>query len=692
MAHRTGFPCGSLLACLFLLHAPQALADEGMWTFDNPPTKLLAERYGFSPDPAWFDHLRLSSVRFMDGGSGSFVSAHGLVVTNHHVAAGQLQKMSTAERNYMATGFYARELAAEIQCPDLEVNVLVSMQDVSAQVLAAAAQGKTPALSVQARDAEKARIEKQCMDETKLRCDVVSLYQGGQYWLYRSKKYTDVRLVFAPERQAAFFGGDWDNFTYPRHDLDVAFFRVYDQDRPLASEHWLTTQPAGAKRDELVFITGHPGRTDRLNTVRQLEISRDLFYPLYLGYIERVLAGLAAYAKLGEEQERRALIFQFGYANAQKAYTGEHQGLKDPALLGSLRKAEQELRAKVAADPKLKKQFAEAWTQVERVYDKNAGELARRVYQSPFRSNLADKAITIVKYVTETAKPDAERLDGFHDSELEELRFKLFSPAPIYPDVEAVLLEASFDISSRKLPKSDPWVRLIASLGGPAQAAQQLCGMTRLLDPAVRRALIEGGAQAVEQSDDALIAFARKAVPILTANERWIKATLESVTMPAKEKIAKARLAVYGANAYPDATFTLRMTFGPVKGYPYNGTQAQYQTTLYGLYDRALGFDRQGDWNPPARFWERERRLDLATQVNFVCECDIIGGNSGSPVVNRAGELVGVVFDGNIESLSNRFGFDPIRSRAVAVSSDYVLEALDKLYDAGDLVDELTKK
>ena len=676
--------------CLLLAH-PGAQAEEGMWTFDNPPTKLLKERYGFEPDQRWLDHVRLSSLRFMNGGSGSFVSSHGLVITNHHVGAGQLQKLSTPERNLMATGFYASEIKDELVCPDLEVNVLVSMEEVSKQVSEAVKKGLSAEAAVRARDAAKAAIEKKCMQKTKLRCDVISLYHGGQYWLYRSKKYTDVRLVMAPERQAAFFGGDHDNFTFPRHDLDITFFRVYEDGKPLQNEHHLKWNPTGAKTDELLFITGHPGKTDRLYTMRQLELNRDLIYPMYLEYIARTLEALTDYAKAGAEQQRQALIYQMGFANGQKALGGEYEGLKRASLMKEKAAQEKSLRDRVDADPKLKKSYAGAWSSIERVYKKHAAQVERLAYHSVLRSGLAKKAIQIVQYVEETKKPDAKRLDGYHDSELEELKFALFSPAPIFPKLEAAMLAVIFQLSVDHLPKDDAWVKAIQSRGGPAAAADKLCTGTKLTDPEFRKNLIEGGKKAVAKSEDPFIAFARELAPLLAAKERWTKKNIESVTTPAKEQIARARFAIYGTGAYPDATFSLRLAFGTVRGYPMNGTLAQATTTLYGLYDRALGHGDQGAWKLPKRYWDRKQQLKLETPVNFVIEADIIGGNSGSPAINRKAEFVGIVFDGNMESLTNRFLFDRKHSRTVTVHAAYILAALNELYDAADLADEITQ-
>jgi hypothetical protein len=677
-----------IIVIVLLLTAP-ALAEEGMWTFDNPPVQALQDKYNFTPTQEWLEHVRLSSVRFMDGGSGSFVSPYGLVVTNHHVAVGQLQKMSSEKMDYVKLGFYAQKPEDEIKCPDLEVNVLVSMENVTKRVLSAVKPRMSDEEALKARRAEQARIEKESMDKTGLRSDVVKLYHGGEYWLYRYQKYTDVRLVMAPERMAAYFGGDADNFTYPRYDLDFAFFRVYSDDKPLKTEHHLKWSKSGAGDGELVFITGHPGRTNRLYTAAQLELQRDLQYPLILGYVDRTMAALREYSKRGQEQTRRALVYLFGYGNARKAYAGMYQSLSDEGFMQRKRESETGIRKLVDGKPEWKRKYSKAWVNIEKVIKKYKQEVKRRAHQRLFGTKLGSMAVTIVKYVSEIKKPDADRLDGFHDSELEELKFHLFSPAPIYRDMEAVLLESSFRFALDSLGKQDKFYKILLALGDPKAASEKLANGTKLVAVDFRKKLIEGGVEAVEKSEDPLIAFARKIVPVIVENEKWQKKNIDSVTTPAGEQIAQARFEILGKGAYPDATFTLRMTYGPVKGYPMNGTRAPYQTTLYGLYDRSLGFDKKGDWVLPRRFWERQKYLDLSTPVNFVCECDIVGGNSGSPVINRKAELVGIVFDGNIESLAGRFFFDPENNRAVSVHSAYILVALQKLYDASDLADEL---
>ncbi len=678
---------GLAIFCFLAVHLP-CRADEGMWTFDNPPLRQLLEKYGFQPTQEWLDHIRLSSLRFMDGGSGSFISSNGLILTNHHVAMGQLQKMSTAERDYVATGFYARTLAEEIKCPDLEINVLVSMEDVTARVKAAVKEGMSDAEALKARRAEIARIEKESLEKTGLRSNVVDLYHGGEYWLYRYKKYTDVRLVMAPERQAAYFGGDYDNFTYPRYDLDMAFFRAYENGQPVRPEHYLRWNPGGLKEGDLVFVSGNPGSTDRLYTLARLEFQRDLYYPLRLNFIERYLRALREYASRGPEAQRRALGRIFGLENSKKALLGEYEGLLDRALMERQKKQEDAFREKIASDAEWEKAYGSAWGDIVAALEKS-----RPTYKQRFFRRLVCAytgiASTIVRYVSEIKKPDAERLPGFHDSQLEELRFNLFSPAPIYKDLEEHMLAASLQWMLEELGPDDEFAKMALSGDTPENVARRVVSGTGLGDVKVRRALIEGGEKAVQNSKDPAIVLMRKLDPMMRESEKWYRETVESVLASAEEKIARARFAAYGKTTYPDATFTLRLSYGAAVGYPMNGTIAPYKTTLYGLYDRALSFEGKEEFSLPPRFWDRRHELNLETPVNFVSTCDIVGGNSGSPVVNRKGELVGVIFDGNIESLVGRFVYDETKNRAVAVHCAYMLEALGKLYDAQDLADEI---
>ncbi len=668
----------------------QSAPDEGMWTFDNPPVKQLAEKYGFTPTQEWLDHVRLASVRFNDGGSGSFVSPNGLVLTNHHVAMGQLQKMSTAEKNYVATGFYAKNLEQEVKCPDLELNVLYAMENVTDRVLGVVTPEMTEQEALKAREAEIAKIEKEYLDKTGLTTNVVSLYRGGEYWAYQYKRYTDVRLVMAPERQIAFFGGDDDNFTYPRYDLDMAFFRVYENNRPIRSPHYLKINAKGAADGELVFVSGHPGSTNRLNTYDQLVFLRDVQYPMMLKMINKRLEILYNYANQGPEQYRRALGQIFGLENGKKAQTGEYQGLQDIRLMEKARQQELEFRQKIDDNPEWRERYGSAWDAISQVIAHQYQIAPQRFYQRmALSSRFYNIANQIVLYVAEVAKPDADRLDGFHDSQLEQLRYRLFSPAPIYKDLEEATMSGMMQLALDELGPDDPYLKIILDGRTPAEVTRDMLANTRLDDVNFRRSLIEGGAEAVAQSEDPFIVLARKLEPLQRQQIEDDKKNVQSILTPASEKIAQARFAVYGKENYPDATFTLRLSYGAVKGYPMNGTKAPYKTTLYGLYDRSLSFNEQGAFELPKRFWERKNKLNLATPVNFVSTNDIIGGNSGSPVINKNAELVGLIFDGNIESLVGRFVYDDNTNRAVSVHSAFIIEALKKLYDAQKLAKEL---
>ena len=678
-----------IIGSLFFSIASPASADEGMWTFDNLPVKQLQERYGFKPTPQWLDHVRLASVRFNDGGSGSFVSPHGLVLTNHHVALGQLQKVSTAKKDYVKDGFYARTRAEELKCPDLELNVLISMEDVTARVQGAVKPGMSEEAALKARKAEAAKLEKESTDSTGLRSDAVWLYNGGEYWLYRYKKYTDVRLVFAPEQEIAFFGGDPDNFTYPRYDLDMALFRVYENAKPVASKDYLQWSAKGAADGELVFVSGNPGSTDRLTTMAGIELERDYLLPSTLKGLKRRLVALRQYAARGGEENRQASRPIFYIENSIKAFTGEYEGLLDKSLIAKKQKEEDDFRALVRSNADWQGEYGSAWEDIAGAEQKFAKNIKPFRYRYLRGSRLADIAVEIVRYVAEVKKPDGERLEGFHDSQLESLRFRLFSPAPVYPGMEEVLIANTLGESLDELGPDDPFVKAALDGRTPEEVARELVSGTKLTDSAVRKSLVEGGQTAVEASTDPLIVFARRVDPFLREMRKWYEDNIESVETTAGEKIGKARFAAYGKSTYPDATFTLRLTFGAVKGYPMNGTQAPPETTFYGLYDRAYSFGLKPPYDLPARYLARRSRLDLSTPLNFVSACDITGGNSGSPVINRNAELVGLIFDGNIESLAGTYVYSEAKNRAVAVHSSAIIEALRKLYDAAPLADEL---
>lgn len=676
----------ALLAATLL--CPAIRADEGMWTFDNPPVKLLQEKYNFTPTQQWLDHLRLSCVRLNDGGSGSFVSPHGLLLTNHHVALGQLQKNSSAEHDYVRDGFYAATSDQEMKSPDLEVNVLVSTENVTDRVNTAVKTAKTPEEEFAKRKSVIADIERESTEKTGFRSDVVTLYAGGEYWLYRYKKYTDVRLVFAVEQQTAFYGGDPDNFTYPRYDLDMALFRVYENGKPIDSRDYLKWNAKGAGDGELVFVSGHPGRTERLSTYADLVSLRDDNLAYIIQNYKRRIAALKEYAARGPEQSRQATTLIFSLENGRKVFEGRRDGLQDKNLMEKKRKEDEDFRTKVDANPEWKKEFGGAWAMEEEALQKERP----RIKQQFFRvtdSQLAGLAVQIVTYIAEIKKPDGERLPGFHDSQLESLRQVLFSPAPIYPGLEIARMTSALEAGQKELGPNDAWIKAVLDGRTPRDGANQLVSGTKVADPAFRKSLVEGGQAAVDASTDPMIAMARRIDPIRREQIKWFEDNVQSVAQRAGEMLGKARFAVYGKNTYPDATFTLRLSYGQVQGFPMNGTIAPYKTTFYGLYDRAASFDYKVPFDLPQRYIDGKDKLDLSTPFNFVSTNDIIGGNSGSPVVNRNGEIVGLIFDGNIESLVGDFVYDSYQNRAVAVHTAAMTEALKKLYGAQKLVDEL---
>jgi hypothetical protein len=679
-------PAALLLAAATMIHA-----EEGMWTFDNPPLKQLAAKYDFHPNQAWLDHLRLSSVRLNDGGSGSFVSPNGLLLTNHHVARGQLQKNSTAEHDYLRDGFYATSPDAEMKSADLEVNVLVAMQDVTARVQGAAKGIADEAKALKARDAEIAAIEKEGKDKTGLRSDVVSLYQGGEYWLYQYKAYTDVRLVFAPEQQAAFYGGDPDNFTYPRYDLDMALFRVYENGKPLHTDNYLKWSAKGAAPGELIFISGHPGSTSRDDTVSQLLAEHVGHGPMMTEYLQRRIAAALAFAAQSPEQARLVGSTIFGLQNSLKVYIGRAEALADPAIMAKKKAEEADFRAKVADNPEWKKEYGDAWETVGAIEKKSATRQKTMIFRRN-DSRLFAIARQIVQYVVEVKKPNGERLDGYHDAQLESLRYQLLSPAPTYPSTEKLFMTTALNLAAEKLGKNDEYLVTLLQGSDVNTFVNSVVDGTKLSDVALRKALLDGGEVAVAASTDPMIAAARRTDPLAREARRWQHDEIESVLTPASENLGKARFLVYGKNAYPDATFTLRLSYGTVDGYPYNGTIAPPFTTFYGLYDRAGSFSNKAPFDLTARQVAARDKLDLSTPLDFVATGDIIGGNSGSPVVNRDAELVGLVFDGNIESMAGDFVYEGSKNRTVAVHSAGMIEGLRRLYGADALADELEGK
>jgi hypothetical protein len=678
-------------AILLAIAAPIVRAEEGMWTFDNPPLKQMASKYNFQPTQEWLDHLRLSSIRLNDGGSGSFVSPDGLLLTNHHVARSQLQKNSTPEHDYLRDGFYAATPEQEMKSPDLEINVLVSMEDVTARVTGAAKGIADESKALKARETEMAAIEKESKDKTGLRSDVVTLYNGGEYWLYRYKAYTDVRLVFAPEQQAAFFGGDPDNFTYPRYDLDMALFRVYENGKPLHTDNYLKWSAKGAAPGELIFISGHPGATSRQETVAELLMTRDAQIPAMIEYLQRRIAAAQAFAAQSPQQAQMVGSTIFSLQNSLKVYLGRAEALADKAILGKKQADEADFRARVAANADWQKQYGGSWDSIARVVQQMKAEVPQQIFRRT-DSQLFGFALQIVQYVAEVKKPDSERLPQFYSAGLDSLMHKLLSPAPVYAATEKLYMSTALKLGQEKLGARDEYVQAILQGGDVDKTVAALVDGTKLGDAAFRKSLIDGGVAAVEASTDPMIVAARRVDPIVRATYMRRRDKYTSVLTPAGEALGKARFLVYGKNAYPDATFTLRLSYGTVDGYAYNGTVAPPFTTFYGLFDRAASFSNKPPFDLTAKEAAALGKLNLATPFDFVMTGDIIGGNSGSPVVNRAGELVGLIFDGNIESMAGDYVYDGTKNRAVAVHSAGMLEGLRKIYNADKLADELEGK
>ncbi|MFL5330535.1 MAG: S46 family peptidase [Gemmataceae bacterium] len=686
-------PAVRLFAILTLLGVVSTvLANEGMWLFNNLPLETLKKQYNFTPDAKWLEHVQKSSVRFNSGGSGSFVSADGLVMTNHHVGADALQKMSNENKNYLKEGFYAKSREEEVKCLDLELNVLMSIEVVTDRVKKAVDPNLPLDQAALARRKVIAEIENESFQQTKLRSNVITLYQGGEFHLYRFKKYTDVRLVFAPEQQIAFYGGDPDNFEYPRFDLDMCFFRVYEDDKAVRPEHFLKWSPNGSAENELIFVSGHPGRTNRLDTVAELEYLRDRQYPTQLARLYRLEVLLGAWSGRSFENARRAREDFFSVQNSRKARDGGLAGLMDPKIMGHKRAEEKKLRDAVAANPSLKGS-ADAWDKIAKAIEKQ-GAIAKEYSMleggAAFHSDLFGTARTLLRAADERTKPNGERLPEFRESNLDSLKFQLFSEEPIHDDFEILKLTDALTYFAEMMGGNHPLVQRVLAGKSPHERALELVTGSKLKDVATRKKLWEGGKAAIDSTDDPMIAAAKSIDAEARAVRKVMESEVSEVKQQAYAQIVKAKYAVEGPSAYPDATFTLRLAFGTVKGYMEDGRSVPAFTDFAGLYTRSKQHDNQPPFDLPQRWVERKNRLDLKTPFNFVNTADIIGGNSGSPLVNKNGEVVGLIFDGNIQSLVLDFVFTEEQSRAVSVDSRGIIEALRKIYDADKLADELT--
>jgi hypothetical protein len=667
-----------------------ASADEGMWTFDNFPAAKMRAKYGWAPDAAWLEHARLSSIRLALGCSASLVSSDGLVMTNHHCARECLSDLASAKNDYTANGFYAASAADEKQCPAMEANQLVQITDVTKQIEAATA-GKSDRAFHEAERAAKAQIESACGTAADVRCQVVTLYQGGVYDLYKYKRYQDVRMVFAPEESVAFFGGDPDNFTFPRYDLDTAFVRIYDNGKPLHTGTFLKFATRGVKEGDIAFISGNPGATEREATLAQLEYQRDAAQPFILNLFSELRGVLNELSTKGPEEARTSKTLLFSIENSLKAYKGRQLALVDGSLIADKARAESDFRRRVAADPQLAASDGGAWDAIAAAVAHQRTIFVRNALLERFPqalSPLLNEAIALNRYAAEIGKPDGQRLEAYQEANFPALKQEIISPAPIYANVENTILAWWLTKVREDLGTTDPDVRALLGKKSPEVIAREIVDGTKLSDPELRAQLLAGGAGAIDAYHDPLIDFARILDPPARAVRADYEDNVKAVITKNAALIAKARFALEGKDTYPDATFTLRLSYGAVAGYRENGRTIAPTTNFAGAYAHATGFD---PFKLPDSWIKAQPTVDPHANLNFVSTNDIIGGNSGSPVIGRNGEAIGLIFDGNLQSLGGDFGYDGSVNRAVAVDVTGITEALKHIYHADRLVKELAR-
>jgi molybdenum-dependent DNA-binding transcriptional regulator ModE len=686
----------ALVVALFSLQTLQftARADEGMWPFNNIPRAEIKKKYGFDVTDEWLRKVQLASVRFNNGGSGSFVSPSGLVLTNYHIVEDIVNEVSTPEKDLAKEGFVARNRTEEIKAPSLELNVLMSIEDVTARVNGAVKAGISDAESFAARRKEITAIEAESTKATGLRSDVITIYQGGRYNLYRYKKYTDVRLVFVPEFQAAFFGGDPDNFNFPRFNIDMALVRVYENDQPVHPTSYFKWSTAGAKEGDLAFVTGNPGSTSRLFTVAHLQELRDTSIPIILRLLERREAMLKKYMALGDEQTRQAQNDLNSIQNSLKVYRGRIAGLKDQSLMDRKTREESALRKSISANPERQKTYGDAWDAIAKAHQALPSYIReRRIFDQAggFNTVLFDYARTLVRMAAESEKPNGERLPEYTDARRASLELALYSPAPIHADFEKLKLADSLGFMVELLGGDHPLVKQVLDGKSPEARANELIEGTKLNDVAYRKELAKGGRQAIDSATDPMIVLARLIDPKARELRKRYENEVTGVERANYAKIARARFDTEGTKLYPDATFTLRLSYGAVKGYMENGKRVTPFTTLGGLYDRAAQFKYEFPYNLPPRWTQKKSAVNPSTPFNFVTTDDIIGGNSGSPTINKNAELVGLIFDGNIQSLVGDYIYDESVNRAISVDVRAMTEVLRKVFEANEIADELTR-
>ena len=667
---------------LFVLPLSAARADEGMWTFDAFPAAKMRAAYGWAPDQAWLDKVRSAAVRLTGGCSASFVSSEGLILTNHHCVASCVEQNSTAKANFLKSGYTAATRERELKCAGQQAEVVTSIRDVTSDVKGAVGSA-TGEAAFKARSAAIARIETAaCPDKLTTRCQVVTLYGGGQFKLYTYHKYSDVRLVWTPEAQAPQFGGDPDNFNFPRYSLDASFLRAYENGKPAATPAHLTWTARAPVDGEATFVVGNPGSTQRLYTSEQLAMQRELVMPMRVATYSELRGRLIAQMESSPVKDREGHQALESLENSLKVYIGAKKALDDPAFSAKLAAAEADLKRRSG------NRFGNPWADIARSTQAYRNLYFARYFALPQRSDLFTYAITLVRAASERTKPDSERLPEYTESALPLLQKRTLDAHPIYPWIEQTTIEWSLSKAREYLGVDDPQSKLLLGKESPEALAARLVKGTRLSDPAYRKALWDGGQKAILASNDPMIVYARK----IDANARLVEEKyndlVDAPTTAAQAKLADARFAAYGSGIYPDATFTLRISYGKVMGWLERGVMVPTRTMISGTYARATGaypFDLA-----PA-FVRNEARIDKSTVYDFVTTNDIIGGNSGSPVIDRAGNVIGAAFDGNIHSIGGNYGYDPNLNRTVVVSTAAVDQALKNIYPAPNLLAELRR-
>ena len=662
-----------------------------MWTFDNPPVKYFQEAYGFNATPEWLEKARKSALRFASYCSASFVSEDGLVMTNHHCGRESVTEVTRTGEDLHKTGFFAQTLQDERPVPGLYVDQLVLIQDVTKEVQDAISAAKTDAEKVNAKKDKISEIEARTRKETGLEASVVTLYSGGEYSLYGYKRYNDVRLVFAPENQIGFFGGDYDNFTYPRYNLDCTFFRVYDETgKPLKTENFFKWSPQGAAEGEAIFVVGNPGRTNRLNTMAQLEYFRDVQYPMTLNFLNDLIDVYSQQLKEHPEQSLKYEDMLFGLSNSQKVYIGMIKGLNDPVLMARKRDFERKFKEAVDSKSDLKAKYGTIWDEIAqtrnemRQYSKDLNAYSVNWRFAPAYFSVARD---VISYAKEMLLPESERSSKYKGAELDSTKAKIFPEKPD-KDFDFKLTESFAKKLITALGENDDLVKKLFDAKQGKDAASYMLSHSQLTSKESVMALLSKSPNEILNSDDPFIYFLQNTSDKVDGLRKKSKEIADKEAVY-NQLLGQALFAVYGTSIPPDATFTLRIADGVVKGYDYNGTKAPAKTTYYGLYDRYYSFNKKYPWDLPERWKNPPAEFKLETPMNFISTNDIIGGNSGSPVINKNLEIVGLAFDGNIESLPGDFIFTTEANRCLSVDSEGMAEAIKDMYKANRLSDEL---